>query len=92
MDIDKTLDYITLIDGEFRSFIRNFMERMIGNKLKKKYKNPYKEIIKKLAIRTVASLIAIRCYRYVMFNYPEIEQYVSWTMVAVFIYFVLDRE
>lgn len=84
---------IVLIEGEFRSLIRNSLERFIGIKLKKqekslKKKNKYLKIGLKLSIRVVSSLIAIFIFKYIKENGSEssLREYVSYAMIAFFFY------
>lgn len=83
------MDFAILIDGEFRSLIRNSLERLIGTKFKKD-ENKTKEIVKKLAIRVVSSLIAIQLYG-MLKDQPIIKEYTSYGFIAVFFYFLLNQ-
>jgi hypothetical protein len=86
----ENLGYLILLDGEFRSLIRNTFERIIGNRFKKE-EDPMKEIAKKLSIRVVSSLLAVQLYYYLQTSSPEMKTYVSFGMIAVFIYFILEE-
>ena len=86
----SSLAFLVLIDGEFRSLIRNTFERLIGNRFTKD-EDPMKEIIKKLSIRVVSSLIAIQLYSYLTNLSPEIKIYTSYAMIIAFIYFVIKE-
>tara|TARA_B100002019_G_C21228638_1_gene578790 strand:+ start:576 stop:857 length:282 start_codon:yes stop_codon:yes gene_type:complete len=86
----SNLAFLVLIDGEFRSLIRNTFERLIGNRFTKD-EDPMKEIIKKLSIRVVSSLIAIQLYSYLQSLSPEIKIYTSYAMIIAFIYFVMKQ-
>ena len=83
---------IVLIEGEFRSLIRNSLERFIGVNLKKQEKslkkNKYLKIAYKLSIRVVSSLIAIYLFTYIKNNGTEssLREYVSYAMIAFFFY------
>ena len=81
---------VILIEGEFRSLIRNSLERFIGVNLKKKEKsmNKYLKIGFKLSIRVISSLIAIYIFNQIKSNDPEgsIKEYVSYAMIALFFY------
>ena len=81
------MEYLTLIDGEFRSLIRNSLERFIGTKLPKQ-ESKEKKILIKLATRVVSSLIAIQLYKLLQ-NNSDIKNYVSYSLVFVFILFYL---
>ena len=60
------MDFLILLDGEFRSLIRNSLERIISTRFKKD-NNKYKEILKKLSIRVVSSLIAIQIFLFIQY-------------------------
>ena len=78
------MDILFLLDGEFRSLIINSLELLINSKFKKE-KNKYKEILKKLSIRVVSSLIAIQLFLFIQSNIPEIKKYISVIMVIIFL-------
>lgn len=86
----QNLGYLVLLDGEFRSLLRNTFEKLIGNKFEKD-EDPMREIAKKLSIRVISSLIAVQLYTYLQSASPQMKTYVSFTMIAVFIYFLLDQ-
>ena len=79
-----------IIEGEFRSLIRNTFERLIDNRFDKQ-DDPMKEILKKLSIRAVSSLLAIQIYSYIQRTSPELRIYVSYAMVIAFIYFIMKQ-
>ena len=82
------MDAIILIESEFRSLIRNFLTRLIGKNIKKKNKNF--NILFKISIRTVSSLIAIQIFN--MFKkIPEIRNYISYIMIIVFVIFYIQE-
>ena len=81
---------MVLLDGEFRSLLRNTFEKLIGNKFEKD-EDPMREIAKKLSIRVISSLIAVQLYTYLQSASPQAKIYVSFIMIAVFIYFLLDQ-
>jgi hypothetical protein len=60
---------LVLIDGEFRSLIRSFCERSIGS-IVNKPENKKLDVLNKIAIRAVASLIAIQIYKLIK-SLPE---------------------
>lgn len=78
-----------IIEGEFRSLIRNCLEKVIGLNFKKK-DNKIEEIALKLSIRVISSLIAIYIFNNVK-NIPKIRDYVSIIMIAVFLYFTINE-
>ena len=79
------MDSLVLIDGELRSLLRNTFERIIGKKFKKKYNN-YLDIVIKLAIRVVSSLIAIQLFKNVR-TLPNINRNISYIMIVAFFFF-----
>ena len=85
------MDSLVLIDDELRSLLRNTFERIIGKKFKKKYNN-YLDIVIKLAIRVVSSLIAIQLFKNIR-TLPNINRNVSYIMiVAFFIFYNKEQE
>lgn len=78
------MDLLILLDGEFRSLIRNALERIIGSKFKKD-EDVNKEILKKLSIRVVSSLIAIQLFSFIQKNIPDAKKYVSFIMIIIFL-------
>ena len=79
------MDSLVLIDGELRSLLRNTFERIIGKKFKKKYNN-YLDIVIKLAIRVVSSLIAVQLFKNVK-TLPNINRNISYIMIVAFFFF-----
>lgn len=77
-----------LIQGELRSLIRNGLERVIGTNFKKK-KNL--NILLKLSIRVVSSLIAVQLFIYTKDN-QDIRKYTSYIFVVMFILFFLQEK
>ena len=86
----QNLAFLVLVEGEFRSLIRNTFERLIGNRFDKQ-DDPMKETLKKLSIRAVSSLLAIQLYSYIQRTSPELRIYVSYAMVIAFIYFIMKQ-
>jgi|TARA_Y100000813_G_C24071495_1_gene308978 hypothetical protein len=86
----QNLAFLVLVEGEFRSLIRNTFERLIDNRFDKQ-DDPMKEILKKLSIRAVSSLLAIQIYSYIQRTSPELRIYVSYAMVIAFIYFIMKQ-
>lgn len=79
------LELFTLINSELRALIRNTLERLIGLNFKKK-NNKYLEILLKVSIRVIASLLAIKIFSIIK-DTVEIKQYTSYILVIIFIYF-----
>ena len=75
---------LILIDGEVRSLIRNSLERFIGRKFGSK-KDKLKNIIFKLSIRVVSSLIAIKIFSMVKDN-ESFKKNISFALVFAFIH------
>ena len=67
------MDLLILIDGEFRSLIRNTIERLIGSNFKKD-DDFNKEMIKKLSIRVVSSLITIQLFLLIQKYLPDMKK------------------
>lgn len=82
------MSLILLIDGEFRSLMRNSLERVIGLNMKKR-KNKYINILSKISIRVISSLIAIQLYQYSQ-KIPTLKKYVSYAFVMLFLYFLTN--
>lgn len=80
------LDFLFLIDGEFRSLIRNFLERIIGTKMGKQ-DCKFRDIASKLSVRVVSSLIAIQLYGFIQKQDKGIKNIVSIIFVILFICF-----
>ena len=80
------LDFLFLIDGEFRSLIRNFFEKIIGEKMKKQ-DCKLRDIASKLSVRVVSSLIAIQLYGFLQKQDNGIKNIVSIVFVILFMYF-----
>lgn len=83
------MDSLILIEGELRSLIRNSLERIIGKRFNKKY-NKNLEIILKIAIRTISSLITIQIFNYIK-NIPEFRKYTSYILITIFILFFIQE-
>ena len=84
------MSLILLIDGEFRSLMRNSLERFINLKMKKRT-NKYKNILIKISIRVVSSLIAIQLYKYSQ-TMPNLKKFVSYVFVILFLYFFTNQK
>ena len=80
---------LVLLESELRSLIRNSLERILGSKINKKY-NKNLEILLKISIRCVASLITLSCFEYIK-SVPEIRQYSSYILVFIFILFLYNE-
>lgn len=75
---------LILIDGEVRSLIRNSLERIIGHKFGSK-KDKMKNILFKISIRVISSLIAIKLFSMVKDN-ESFKKNISYALVFVFIH------
>ena len=84
------MDLLILIDGEFRSLIRNTIERIIGTNFKKD-NDVKKEIIKKLSIRVVSSLITIQLFFIIQKYLPDMKKYVSFIMTIIFLNLLIEN-
>ncbi len=84
------MDFLILLDGEFRSLIRNSLERLISTRFKKD-DNKYKEIIKKLSIRVVSSLIAIQLFLLIQTYISDMKKYVSIIMFIIFLNLLIEN-
>lgn len=73
-----------LLEGEFRSLFRNALERIIGSRIEPK-DNKYIEILNKLSIRVICSLIAVYLFQYIKQN-NKIREQVTYAFVAIFVY------
>lgn len=83
------LGFLVLLDGEFRGLLRSSFEKVISKNVKK-YDSDYKEILKKICIRCVSSLIAVQVYNYTQANYPEAKTLFSLFYVFSFAYIVYE--
>ena len=84
------MDFLILLDGEFRSLIRNSLERIISTRFKKD-NNKYKEILKKLSIRVVSSLIAIQIFLFIQNKISDMKKYVSIIMFILFLNLLIEN-
>tara|TARA_B100000161_G_C33512031_1_gene396823 strand:- start:859 stop:1113 length:255 start_codon:yes stop_codon:yes gene_type:complete len=84
------MSLILLIDGEFRSLMRNSLERLIDLKIKKR-NNKYENILIKISIRVVSSLIAIQLYKYSQ-TMPNLKKIVSYAFVILFFYYLTNQK
>jgi|TARA_Y200000002_G_C22545711_1_gene605980 hypothetical protein len=84
------MDLLILIDGEFRSLIRNTIERLIGSNFKKD-DDFNKEMIKKLSIRVVSSLITIQLFLLIQKYLPDMKKYVSIIMTIIFLNLLIEN-
>ena len=75
---------LVLIDGEVRSLIRNSLERLIGYKFRSK-KDKMKNILFKISIRVISSLIAIKLFSIVK-NNELFKKYISFALIIAFVY------
>ena len=84
------MDFLILLDGEFRSLIRNSLERIISTRFKKD-DNKYKEILKKLSIRVVSSLIANQIFLFIQNKISDMKKYVSIIMFILFLNLLIEN-
>jgi hypothetical protein len=77
------MENLILVDGEFRSFIRNGLERIIGANVIKK-ENKYVEALNKLSIRVLSSLLAIYLFSKII-NIPNVKEYVTYFFIILFV-------
>ena len=75
---------LVLIDGEVRSLIRNRLERLIRYKFGSK-KDKMKNILFKISIRVISSLIAIKLFSIVK-NNELFKKYISFALIIAFVY------
>ena len=81
------MENLILIDGEFRSLIRNTLEKIIEPMVKKQ-DTDNKKLLLKVSIRVISSLIAIKLYEIFKKN-VDIKTYTSYILVFVFIYLTI---
>ena len=81
------MENLILIDGEFRSLIRNTLEKIIEPMVKKQDTDK-KKLLLKVSTRVISSLIAIKLYE-VFKNNVNIKTYTSYILVFVFIYLTI---
>tara|TARA_B100001029_G_C14680584_1_gene244349 strand:+ start:220 stop:465 length:246 start_codon:yes stop_codon:yes gene_type:complete len=78
-----------IIDSEFRSLIKYFLQKFIGLNFKKKY-NKNQELLLKLSIRVISSLLAIYIFNNVK-NIKNIKENISYIMIIIFLYFAINE-
>lgn len=78
-----------LIESEFRSLIRTIFENIIFLFFKKK-ESKITEIILKLSIRAISSLLTIYIFKFIQRN-TKIRIYISYILLFVFIYFLVNE-
>lgn len=83
------MDTIVLVEGEFRSLIRNTLERIIGKNFKKERTSNMKLLLK-VSTRVVSSLIAIQVFNMVKSN-VDLRKYASYLLVGVFAMMVMEE-
>lgn len=83
------MDTIVLVEGEFRSLIRNTLERIIGKNFKKERTSNMKLLLK-VSTRVVSSLIAIQVFNMVKSN-VDLRKYASYLLVGVFVMMVIEE-
>ena len=77
------MNVITLVEGEFRSLLRNGAEKILGPMTQRR-KNPKLIIINSIAVRVVSSLIVLYFWQFIGRN-KELRRYVSIFFVLLFI-------
>lgn len=82
------MDALYLVDGEIRSMMRNAIERIVGVQFSKKEK--YQDILLKVSIRVVSSLLAIYLFAMIKDN-VDLKKNTSLVFIAIFVYFVYDE-
>ena len=83
------MDTIVLVEGEFRSLIRNTLERIIGKNFKKERTSNMKLLLK-VSTRVVSSLIAIQVFNMIKSN-VDLRKYASYLLVGVFVMMVMEE-
>ena len=83
------MDVFVLAESEFRTFIRVIIENFIGLKFKKK-EDKIQQILLKVSIRVISSLIAIYIFNKVN-KIKNIKEYVSLVMIFIFFYYTLNE-
>ena len=83
------MDTIVLVEGEFRSLIRNTLERIIGKNFKKERTSNMKLLLK-VSTRVVSSLIAIQVFNMIKSN-VDLRKYASYLLVGVFAMMVMEE-
>ena len=83
------MDMFVLIEGEFRSLIRNALERVIGSNFKKQ-SDKNQQILLKLATRVIASLLAVFIYSKIK-DVKDVKEYTSYIMIGIFLYFAMNK-
>ena len=84
------MSLLILLNEEFgKSLLRSSIERFIGLKVKKN-KNKYLDILSKISIRVVSSLLVIQLYAYLP-EFPTIRKYSSYFFITLFIYFLIKK-
>ena len=78
-----------IIEGEFRSLIRNALERVIGSNFKKQ-SDKNQQILLKLSTRVISSLLAVYIFSNIK-DMKNIKEYVSYIMIGVFLYFAMNK-
>ena len=80
---------LVMIEGEFRSLIRNALERVIGSNFKKQ-SDKNQQILLKLATRVIASLLAVFIYSNIK-DVKNVKEYGSYIMIGIFLYFAMNK-
>tara|TARA_B110000879_G_C11174031_1_gene515039 strand:- start:2885 stop:3319 length:435 start_codon:yes stop_codon:yes gene_type:complete len=83
------MDTIVLVEGEFRSLIRNTLEKIIGKNFKKD-RSVNQKLLLQVSTRVVSSLIAIQVFNMVKSNIV-LRKYTSYLLVGVFAMMILEE-
>lgn len=78
-----------LIESEFKSLIRTGFENIFSLFFKKK-DNKIFDIILKLSIRVVSSLITVFLIKFFQINF-KVRKYISYILIVIFIYFLREE-
>lgn len=77
------MNYFILVESEFRSLIRYLLQLIIGGQVPEK-KNKLMNVLSKVSVRAVSSLIAVWFYGLIQQN-VNFRRLSSWTLVAIFV-------
>jgi len=76
-----------ILENEFRSLIRNSLENIIRGRLNNKY-SKWLEILLKIVIRLVSSILAYHVYDYIK-SYKVITSYIG---IIIFFIFLINEK
>ena len=83
------MEIFVIIESEFRSLIRNSLEKVIGLNFKKK-EDKIQEILLKISIRLVSSLLAVYIFNIIK-KKVKIRIYLSYILLFIFFYFLVKE-